>query len=201
MAGPITTTSTPTTPRSRSAVLRCIAITLLALVILVGLAVLITWLALRPKKLVYTVETGKVEQFSIHYNRLNTTLGFVVRAYNPNRKVSVYYDSIDVSVTYDDQPIAFETLEPFFQPHRNVTMLNVKPTGLAVPLQGSVSKDLRLEKSSGEMVFDVRIKARIRFKVARWKSSHYTVRVKCPSVEVHLSFPKLFRQTKCDVDI
>ncbi|OVA17927.1 Late embryogenesis abundant protein [Macleaya cordata] len=200
MAGPGSST-TQRTPAGRSSILRCIAITLLALIVIVGLTVLITWLVIRPKKLVYTVEAGKVEQFNIHYNHLNATFDFVLRAYNPNKKVSVYYDSIDVSVSYDDQPIAYQTVQPFFQPRRNITRLELKPTGQAVPLQGSVSRDLRLEKSSGEIQFEVRVKARIRFKVGRWKSSHYTVRVKCSPVEVHLSSPKKFDRTECDVDI
>ncbi|OVA19478.1 Late embryogenesis abundant protein [Macleaya cordata] len=184
----------------RPRLLRCVAITMLTIIALVGLAVLISWLAVRPRRLVYTVEDGKVKDFDLRNNHLNGTFIFILRAYNPNNKVSLYYDSIEVVVSYDDQTIAFDVVEPFYQPSSNVTRFEVKPTARSVPLLGSVSRDLKSEKSSGEMELDIKVKAWIRFKLGIWKSSHYNLRVLCSPVVVHLNSSKTFERTYCDVD-
>ncbi|KAK6936121.1 Late embryogenesis abundant protein, LEA_2 subgroup [Dillenia turbinata] len=186
-------------PRPR--LLRWIAVAILALIVIVGLAVLIIWLAIKPKRLVYTVEEGFIQNFNLTNNHLNATFDIVMRAYNPNTKVSIYYDSVEVSVTYDDQTVAFTGVEPFFQPHLNVTRLEVKPVAQYLPLKGSMAKDLGLEKSSGEVELAVYLKARIRFKVGDWKSKDRTLRVACDPVLAHFSSSKKFERTFCDVDL
>ncbi|XP_010241655.1 PREDICTED: uncharacterized protein At1g08160 [Nelumbo nucifera] len=204
MAGPAPAAprSTQKAPSSRPGLLRASAITILALIILAGLAVIIIWLVIRPRRLEYTIEDGSIHGFDLKYNHLNASFDFVIRAYNPNKKVSVYYDSVEVDVSYDDQTLAMDVVEPFFQPHRNVTHFQVKPVARLVPLLGSVSRDLRLEKSSGGVELAVRVKARIRFKVGMWKSTKRTLRVTCSPVVVHLSSSsKVFDRVYCDIDL
>ncbi|KAK9158711.1 hypothetical protein Scep_005285 [Stephania cephalantha] len=181
--------------------LRLIAIIILVLIILVGLAVLIIWLTVKPRKLEYSIERVDVQGFNLHYDHLNASFDLVMRAYNPNTKAALYYDSINVFVSYDDQNIASQTVQPFFQPHHNVTRLELKPTSQSLTLQGSVSRDLRLEKSSGEIELDVYMRAKVRFKVGRWKSRHYTIKVRCSPVVVHLYSPRKFQSRECDVDL
>ncbi|PIA54921.1 hypothetical protein AQUCO_00901078v1 [Aquilegia coerulea] len=183
-----------------SSAVRCIVITLIAIILLVGFAVLITWLVIRPKKLVYTIESGKVSGFELHKDHLNASFDFYLRAYNPNRRVALYYDSIHASVLYDDQTISFQTLEPFFQPRHNVTRLEFKSTAQSVALQKSIARDLRLEKAAGDIELEIRLKARIRFKVGIWKSSHYTLKVFCSNMEIHPNSTRTFKQKECDVD-
>ncbi|KAK8550823.1 hypothetical protein V6N13_119326 [Hibiscus sabdariffa] len=108
-------------PRRCFSLVRCVATCLIPLIVLVGLDVLITWLVINPKKLLYTLENGSVQDFNLTNNHLNATFDFVLRAHNPNRRLSVYYDHIEPTVTYEDQTIAFKTIDPFFQPHRNVS--------------------------------------------------------------------------------
>ncbi|KAF5182643.1 NDR1/HIN1-like protein [Thalictrum thalictroides] len=179
---------------------RCILFTLIAIIVLLGLIVLITWLVIRPKKLVYTIESGKASGFELHKNHLNASFHFCLKAYNPNRRVALYYDSIQAFVFYDDQRIAFQTLEPFFQPRHNATRLEFKTMGQSVALPNSVAKDLRLEKASGDIELEIRLKARIRFKVGVWKSSHYNLKVFCSNVEIHPNSTRTFKQKECDVD-
>ncbi|KAL5709717.1 hypothetical protein ACHQM5_020374 [Ranunculus cassubicifolius] len=179
---------------------RCICFTLVAVIFLIGLAVLITWLVLRPKQLIYTLETGKVSGLDLHKEHLNGTFDFYLRAYNPNKRVSLYYDSMQAMVYYGGQTIASQTLEPFYQPRRNMTRLEIKPIAHSVGLPSSLARDLRLEKSSEEIEIDIRLKARIRFKVGVWKSSHYTLKVHCSNLEMHLNSTKNFKGHKCDVD-
>uniref|UniRef100_A0A5B7AW29 Late embryogenesis abundant protein LEA-2 subgroup domain-containing protein n=1 Tax=Davidia involucrata TaxID=16924 RepID=A0A5B7AW29_DAVIN len=188
--------------RRHSKLVRCIAIVLLALIVLVGIAVLILWLAIKPKRFVYTIEDGSVHGFNLNNDdHFNATFDIVLRSYNPNGKVSIYYDKMEVTVSYEDEMMAFNTVDPFFQPHRNVTRLEVKLMAQDVSLIGFAAKNLRLEKSSGEVELDVRVKAKVRLKVGVWKSGHRTLKIFCSPVLVHFSSSKGFERTFCDVDL
>ncbi|KAK9126556.1 hypothetical protein Scep_015402 [Stephania cephalantha] len=180
-----------------------IAITALTLVALVGLVVLLTWLSIRPKGLNYTIEEAQVHGLNASQTHLNASFDLVFKAYNPNHRISVYYDSIEVSVLYSDQQtLAFDVVEPFYQPSRNVTRLESKPVARTVPLLSSVSRDLKYEKSSGEIGgLVVRVKARIRFKLGSWRSSHYVLRALCFPIVLHLDSSKAFERVGCDADI
>ena len=182
--------------------LRWIATLFLALIVLVGLAILIIWLVVKPKRLVFSVEDGHAHSFNItNDNHLNASFDFVVRSYNPNSKVSIYYDKIESRVEYDDQTLAYNVHEPFFQPHENATRLGIKLVASSVALLGSIPSDLKLERSSGEIELGVLLKARIRFKVGHWKSSHRTLKIFCSPVLVHFSKSKAFERTPCDVEL
>lgn len=189
------------TQRRKPHILRWIAIFFLALIVLVGIAVLVIWLVVKPKRLVFSVDDALIQNFNINNNHLNASFHFVIRSYNPNTKVSIYYDKIESRVDYDDQTLAYNLVEPFYQPHKNVTRLGVKLKADSVALVGSVPTDLKLEKSSGEIELNVWLKARIRFKVGAWKSSHRTLKVFCSPVLVHFSRSKNFERTICDVEL
>lgn len=188
--------------RKRPSLLRYIAIAILALILLAAIVVLITWLVLKPKHLVYTIENASIENFNLtDANHLYSNFDFTIRTYNPNSRVSIYYDSLEVSVGYEDQTLATNGVQPFLQHHRNVTRLKVRLTSQTVALYGSVPKDLRLEKRSGDIELDVSIKARIRFKVGRWKSKDRNMRIFCSPVLVHFSKSKGFERVYCDVEL
>ncbi|XP_077226211.1 uncharacterized protein At1g08160-like [Tasmannia lanceolata] len=188
------------TPARRRPILRCIAITILALIVLIGLLVLIIWLTVKPKKLVYTIEDGSVHGFNLADKTLNATFDLTLRADNPNTRIAIYYDSIEVSVWYEDQIITISDVRPFFQPRRNATRLEVKAVAQSTPVLQTVYNDLRHDKSKGEVQLEVRMKARIRFKMAKVKSRHYTLKAYCYPV-VHFNPSKPFERTFCDVDI
>ncbi|XP_021278912.1 uncharacterized protein At1g08160-like [Herrania umbratica] len=180
---------------------RFLATCLLALLVLVGLAVLITWLIIRPKRFVYTMENGSIQNFNLTNNHLNATFDFVLKAYNPNSRVSLYYDYIESAVTYEDQTLAFNTVEPFFQPHRNATRVESKLAAQNLALSPSIFKDIKVEKASGEIQVDVHFKSKIRFKVGIWKSRHRNLRIVCSSVTLHFSWYKHFDKVPCEVEL
>ncbi|KAI5666450.1 hypothetical protein M9H77_16303 [Catharanthus roseus] len=197
---------TPAAPSSQprrqsSSLLRIIAIILLSLIILVGLAVLIIWLSVKPRKLIYTIESASIHNYNLSHDLLNATFDFELRAYNPNTKLSIYYDRIETKVTYDDTTLAFNNLPPFYQPRKNVTRLGLNLVSKDVVLFPGISKNLRMEKNSGEIEVEVRVKAKVRFKVGIWKSNHRTLKLLCAPIMVHVSSSKIFDRTYCDIDL
>ncbi|KAK7853534.1 uncharacterized protein CFP56_035550 [Quercus suber] len=150
----------------QSKLFRYIAIVLLVLIILVCLAVLITWLVIKPRRIVYTVEKASIQHYNLTKNNLNATFEFSIAASNPSSKFSIYYDSIKASVKNmkyfetSKTTIASEVVDPFFQPHRNVTTLDLKLLAQNMPLSGSDYKDIEHEKTSGEIEIKVSLDAR-----------------------------------------
>ncbi|KAK7246623.1 hypothetical protein RIF29_41493 [Crotalaria pallida] len=188
-------------PIRSNLLIRYIAIFLLTLVVLVGIAVIIIWLVVKPKHLDYSVENAAIHNFNLtDANHLYANFDFTIRAYNPNSRVSLYYDTVEVHVRYEDQTLATNAIQPFFQSHKNVTRLQVRATAQTVALYGSVPKDLRVERSSGDIELDVLVRARIRFKVGAWKSKHRIMKVFCSPVLVNFSRDRSFNRATCEVD-
>jgi hypothetical protein len=82
-----------------------------------------------------------------------------------------------------------------------VTRLELKLAAQSVALVGSTARDLRSDKSAGEIELIVLLKAKIRFKLGTWKSKHRTLRVWCSPVLVHLNGNKKFERTYCDPEL
>ena len=140
------------------------------IIVLVGLVVLITWLALKHHKPKYYLDHVSVSQFKItHDGFVNSKVLFNITTRNPNKKVVIYYDQIDAFLLYDGQEIAWASISPFFQGHNNTTFLHTPLSGYSNSLQPDTSTDLKLERCFGKINMVFRLYARIRFKVGRWK--------------------------------
>ncbi|GFQ01018.1 uncharacterized protein at1g08160 [Phtheirospermum japonicum] len=195
------TPQTPAAPPRHSPLLRCIACVLLGLIVLVGLIVLITWLAVQPKKLKYTLEQGSISGYNLSKNNhLNANFHFVLRANNPNKRISLYYDRIDVTVSYEDQVLSNNNVHPFYQPRRNVTHLGMDLMAKDAVVYGAVARDLKMERAAGEVGLDVKVRAKIRLKIGVFKI-HRKLKVLCESVTVPFNSSKGFERVYCDTDI
>ncbi|GAB4824816.1 hypothetical protein Ancab_007686 [Ancistrocladus abbreviatus] len=181
--------------------LRGICLALLALIVVVGLVILIIWLTFKPKKLVYSIDQASIQGYNMSNDHLDSTFNLVVRAYNPSHRISVYYDTMEVAVSYGGQTVAYQEAPPFFQPHKNITRLRVHPTARSVALPEKTARDLRLERTSGQVGVDVRMKAWIRFKAGVLKSRHYKLKVLCSSVKINFAAPDNFQMINCKVHI
>ncbi|KAL3324775.1 hypothetical protein AABB24_038735 [Solanum stoloniferum] len=182
---------------------RCIAISLLTLLIIVGIVVLIIWLVLKPHKMVYSVENSSIHDYNLtNSNHLNANFNFTLRAYNPNKRISIYYDNIEVKLIFNSQPIALNNIvEPFYQPRRNVTHLNVSLLTNDVALYENIARDFKTQRSGGDVEVEVKIRAKIRFKVGAWKSNHRKLKILCiPRVNFSNS-RKNSKSFPCDVDV
>ncbi|KAL2937481.1 hypothetical protein RDABS01_020930 [Bienertia sinuspersici] len=194
-------TQSPNPPAKKRSPITMIAIFCIGLIVIVGLAILITWLAIKPKKLQYSVDEGWIKDYNLTNSELTSTFNFVLRTYNPNHKTSVYYDKMEVTVYYRGQAVANDKVAPFYQPKQNVTRLMFQKATKNYNLPQGVVRDLKAERTGGEVDLDIKIKAKIRFKVGIWKSRHYKLKVLCSPVVVNFSNDKRFQNKDCEVDI
>lgn len=164
---------------------------------------LIIWLVLRPHKMSYSIENSSIHDYNLtNNNHLNANFKFTLRAYNPNKRVSIYYDYIEVKLFFNSQPIAFNNIvEPFYQPHRNVTHLNVSLPVNDVAIYGDIARDFKTQRSGGEVEVEMKIKAKIRFKVGAWKSGHRKLKILCTPRVNFSNSRKNSKSFPCDVDI
>ncbi|KAK1284020.1 hypothetical protein QJS10_CPB21g00286 [Acorus calamus] len=187
--------SSNTRPQHSPSFICCIVCTSLFLLFMFGLAVLLTWLIVRPGPVEYSIEDASVTHYNLTSdNTLNATFDVTLLSHNRNRRVSIYYDSVDLSVWYADQMVAFGEAAPFHQPRRNQTRLELEAVAKGMPLPKGVAGKLKKELAGGggdEVAeIDVKLKARVRFKVGVWKSRHYTLDVDCDQVKVRFGEAK-----------
>ncbi|KAL6005438.1 yls9-like [Asimina triloba] len=189
----------------------CILTTLFKLIVTVvvvlGIAALVLWLIFRPTKVKVYVDEATLTQFqltnstTLHYN---LSLAMTVR--NPNKKIGIYYDKVEARAYYDGERFGYAPLPTFYQGRKNTTNLYPVFTGQAsIPLNSDgVSQLFSTEKGRGSFSIDVKIYARIRFKIGSLKTNRYK-----PHFDCDLSIPLTtngsssaagFTRTKCDID-
>ncbi|CAN6288872.1 unnamed protein product [Urochloa humidicola] len=197
----------------RVGVLRCLVASLVVTVLLAGLAVLIFWLAVRPKPIDYEVTRAVVRHFNVTPPpgaTANATFYLTFAARNPNRRVSILYEWVEFRVLYGgggggggEQLIAVEDEPAFRQPRRNETALDVRAVARSAPVAEQAARELRHDLDAGEVGVDVRMRARVQFKVAGVRTRHYYMEAFCSPVVVGLSpsAARSFQSVPCDVAI
>ncbi|URD95895.1 harpin-induced protein-related HIN1-related harpin-responsive protein-related [Musa troglodytarum] len=188
--------SQPATLPWRQGSMRCVAITALVLIVLVGLVVLVFWLALRPKPIEYSIDDARIRGFNIKAHALNAVFDLRLRSYNRNTRVSVYYDAMEVTVWYGGQMVAISKVAPFYQPSHYVQTITVSATAQSTPLLRPVEKNLARNESAGEVELEVRARARTRFVVGAVKK-HYKLQAYCAPVVVRCVPRSHFDRVDC----
>lgn len=191
----------------RVAVLRCLIAALVVTILLAGLAALIFWLVVRPKPIDYTVTGAVVRHFNVTPPpdaTANATFYLTLAADNPNRRVSILYEWVEFRVLYGEAAqLAIEDAPAFAQPHRNVTRLGVRAVARSVPVGEQTARELRHDLAVGQVGVDVRMRARVQFKVAGVRSRRYDLQAFCSPVVIGLapSSARSFQSVPCDVAI
>lgn len=177
---------------------------IVSLVVIIGLAVLIFWLIFRPTNVKFYVTDASLTEFSLTGNNtLQYNLAVNITVRNPNRKIGIYYDTIEARAYYGDQRFDMETLTPFYQGHKNTSYLSAVFSGQQVVLGSDQLTQFNAEKIAGVYSVDVNLYLRIRFKVGKLKTGRVKPKVKC-DLKVPLSSTGnsavAFESTKCDID-
>jgi hypothetical protein len=187
------------------AVLRCLIAALVVTILLAGFVVLIIWLVVRPKPIDYTITRASVRHFNVTPGAtVNATFYLTLAADNPNRRVSMRYDLVEFRVLYGDSAqLAVADLPAFRQPRRNETRLDVRAVARSVPVSAQALRELEHDRAAGEVAVDVRMRARVRFKVGGVWSRHYALQALCSPVVIGLTpaSARSFRSVPCDVAI
>ncbi|RAL44639.1 hypothetical protein DM860_003398 [Cuscuta australis] len=182
----------------------CLFKILCTLIVFLGVATVVLWLVLRPHKINFHVEDAALTRF--HLSPMNNTLYYdlavTVSARNPNKRIGVYYDSVDATAFYRDHRLStVQDLGGFYQGHKNTTVLKAAFKGQSVvPLDGGDRGGYDGETKEGVYGIDVKLKMRIRLKLRWIKTRKMKPTIEC-DLKVPLSGSKNpFERTRCHLD-
>ncbi|MQL87217.1 hypothetical protein Taro_019758 [Colocasia esculenta] len=159
---------------------------LLFLLVLVLIAIFVTWLVLRPTKPRFYLQDATVYSFNITGtppNLLNSNIQVTITSRNPNHRIGIYYDRLDVYASYKYQPITpAAPVAPIYQGHHDVVLWSPFLCGVEVPLAPYLAAALEQDHAAGALLLYVKMDGRVRWKVGSWTSGHYHLFVNCPAV-------------------
>ncbi|CAN8311610.1 unnamed protein product [Cochlearia groenlandica] len=166
----------------------CLILALILLGLLIGLAILITYLTLKPKRLVYTIEAASVQDFAIaNDDHISSKFNYVVKSYNPEKHVTVRYHTMRISTAHHNQSVAHKEISPFKQRPKNQTMIETQLVSHNVALSKFNAKDLRGEKVKGVIEMEVFITARVSYKTWIFRSRRRTLKAVCTPVMINVT--------------
>ncbi|XP_058078938.1 NDR1/HIN1-like protein 10 [Magnolia sinica] len=179
---------------------------IVTIIVVLGIATLIFWLIFRPSKMKVYVENATLTEFNLTDNnilRYNLALDVAIR--NPNKRIGIYYDRLEARAYYEGERFGYNPLPAFYQGHKNTTNLHPVFSGqIPISLGNSDVVDFNREKGEGFFSIDVKIYARIRFKVGSVKTRRFKPDFECelkvPLTKNGSSSAVRFTGTKCDVD-
>ncbi|WOL02313.1 hypothetical protein Cni_G11032 [Canna indica] len=153
---------------------------LVGLVVSIGITILIWWLIFQPRLPRAIVEEIRLSNFNLTDSstvlRFNLTVRLALR--NPNKRVRIYYDSLEAAVLYHGMHLQSTPLPPFFQHTKSTAALPAEFGGRAADA-GPVAAFYGTEKSQGRYNFEVKLDARLRMKLGIIKIGHFKPKFDC----------------------
>ncbi|KAL3850227.1 hypothetical protein ACJIZ3_012109 [Penstemon smallii] len=191
---------------NRSCCRRCCCYTLCLLLLLVISAAVsagVLYLVFRFKSPRYAVTNIAISGMNLT-SAAPISPGFdvTIRVENPNGKVGIdYLRGSVVGVFYNNVNLRDGILPAFYQPRRNVTVLETALRGSDVVLGGTVRRSLRSAQSQRRVPFVVRVRAPVKIKVGSIKTWEITFRVNCDVVVDALSRTAGIVSQDCDYSV
>jgi hypothetical protein len=147
------------------------------------LIILLVWAILQPTKPKFILQDATVYAFNVSSpNLLTSRFEVTISSRNPNDKIGVYYDRLDVYAIYRNQQITLRTqLPPTYQGHKDINVWSPEIYGNAVPVSPYNAESLSQDQSSGTVLVLIKIDGRVRWKVGTFISGKYHLYVKCPA--------------------
>ncbi|KAJ8754586.1 hypothetical protein K2173_010192 [Erythroxylum novogranatense] len=167
----------------RRKIFRRIFAGILILAFIVLLVVLLVWAILRPSKPRFILQDATVYTFNLSApNLLTSNIQVTVSSRNPNDKIGIYYDRLDIYASYRSQQITLRTaIQPTYQGHKEINVWSPFLFGNNVPVAPYNGLALGQDQSTGTVFLMIKIDGRVRFKVGAFTSGRYHLYVQCPA--------------------
>ncbi|KAF9587091.1 hypothetical protein IFM89_039699 [Coptis chinensis] len=153
--------------------------------------ILLIYLLLHPSKPEFFLREANLYQLNLSGpHLLNSSIQITVVSKNPNQKVGIYYDQLQLYASYKGQQITTEaSLPPFYQGHQDDNILTALLIGSFLPVASSFGDEVSRDQNTGTLVLSLKVNGRLRWKVGTWVSSRYRLNVDCVTV---MAFPNSF---------
>ncbi|KAH9659593.1 LEA 2 domain-containing protein [Citrus sinensis] len=174
-------------PTRRNNLLRPLVVAAVAVTVILGCALLIFWLVVRPRIPEFHLTSLSVSNFSTNQSQVTGNWDAAIEAYNPNKKMRVSYYDVVSGIYYDGNYLTRTPLPPFSQDTRERTPLSAKFSVIDSYVERKVLDSINAERARGAVKFDFRLEAIAGFKYGGWRTRRRLVRVWCPDVPVNVS--------------
>ncbi|KAI3943887.1 hypothetical protein MKW92_017943 [Papaver armeniacum] len=147
--------------------------------------IFLIWLTLHPSKPEFFLKQADIYQLNLSTpHLLNSSIQITLVSKNPNTKVGVFYDQLQVYASYKGQQITVdEYLPPFYQGHEDSNILSASLMGISLPVSPSFGYEVNRDQTIGKLVFSLKINGRLRWKIGAWVSSPYRFIVNCVTIQ------------------
>lgn len=154
-----------------------------AFFITILLLILVIWLILHPAKPQFSLKEVDIFQLNLSGPNLNSSIQLTLLSKNPNQKVGIYYDEIQLYATYKGQQITGDTpVPPFYQGQEESNLITASLVGNALPVAPSLGYELGRDQIVGRLVLNLKANGKLRWKVGTWVSGRYRFNVNCVAI-------------------
>ncbi|XP_022756671.1 NDR1/HIN1-like protein 1 [Durio zibethinus] len=162
-------------------------IAIFGLLIVIAIVIFLVWAILHPAKPCFTLQDVTIYAFNLTApNLLMSDMQITLSSRNPNDRVGIYYQRLDIFASYRDQQITLQTLLPrTYQGHQDVTIWSPILYGNAVPMAPILEEGLSQDMNAGLLLLNIKVFGQLKWKVGTWISGLYQINANCP---VYISF-------------
>ncbi|CAG7890484.1 unnamed protein product [Brassica rapa] len=168
---------------SRRKLIRRIIWSIIFILFIIFLTILLIWAILQPSKPRFILQDATVYAFNVSGNPpnlLTSNFQITLSSRNPNDKIGIYYDRLDVYATYHSQQITFRTsIPPTYQGHKEVNIWSPFVYGTSVPVAPFNAVSLDGDQDNGAVTLIIRADGRVRWKVGTFITGKYHLYVRC----------------------
>lgn len=157
------------------------------MVVLLFVLALVVWLTLNPKAPTVALQQAKVNTLDLNANItsrtfiLNADIAFTVQITNPNTKIAILYDKIDIATSYSGSLIAQASVPAFVQGTQNMTVITSDLTTANLLLTETLGTALDTDIKNNDVPLFVQVAVNARVSIPSWHytSFSFTIMVKC----------------------
>ncbi|KAL7130219.1 hypothetical protein ABFS83_13G119700 [Erythranthe nasuta] len=152
-----------------------------ALFFLIGLTTFILWLSLRPHRPRFHLHEFSIPALAQQGGFENARIIYNATARNSDQNIGIHYDSMELTVYYEDQSVGGSPLLfPFYQKPKNTTLIAGQLGGAALKVTDERWQRFMADLGRGEVGFRFEITSTIRFRISSWDSKRHKVHANCP---------------------
>ncbi|MBA0767790.1 hypothetical protein Gotri_016646 [Gossypium trilobum] len=151
---------------------RCFLAFLILVIVILLLTKLIIWATLLPRFPIFHVANMHVTNFNTDANPFTARWETEIRIENPNTKLYLYVDGMEVFMNYNDKyDVGITWINPMFMESKNKTSMQVvintgESAHHAVPIW--IAQDMGKDQKNGGINFVLKIKVWVTLKSGMW---------------------------------
>lgn len=159
----------------------------LGMPLLLGLIVAIIYVSLRPKYPVVALDSVRVWRFSAVGGAdaggenpvLNLDLDFGLLASNPNKRLGMNYQEMEMLVSFENTTFPIASMPPFFQSKRNRTVISTRVMAANAALQVQDGALLQYDIARNDIPLRALIDVKACAHSGRWRTPSFRVHYVC----------------------